>query len=849
MKVLPSFYFFAFLFFALLPSFSHSQNISSPKDFLGYELGESFTWHHQVISYFESVAEASPKVSLVPYGQSVEGRPLMVAVVSAEQNLAQIETLKKNNRIRTGLQSGKLSGKQLPIIWLSYNIHGNESVSTEAAMKTLYTLLTGSDQQWLEELIIVIDPCLNPDGRERYVNWYKHVRNLTPNVLSNSIEHHEPWPGGRYNHYLFDLNRDWCWQTQVESQQRAKLFRQWMPHVHVDFHEMGANASYYFGPAAKPYHEVVNEWQTEFQQLVGKNHARYFDQNGWLFFTKETYDLLYPSYGDTWPTFQGSVGFTYEQGGSGAAGLRLKLANGDTLSLADRIAHHFTTGISTIETAFVHRDQLLKEFNTYFQKAQNNPPGPFKGFVIKAENANSSVQHLLQLLDNNQIQYERVKESGKSYRGYDYETDAESSYTLQANDIVISAYQPQANLVKVLFEPNTYLEDSLTYDLTAWSLPYAYNLSAFASKEKMSFATDKSVSVPIIQPQASQAALSYLVEWNDVSDATFLAALHQKKIKARYSTNSFQLQGKSFDRGTLILSKADNPHPDFEKKLLSLAEEHQQTLIPTQSGFVDDGKDLGSRTVQLVSQPKIALINGPGVTPASFGEMWHYFEQVLDYPVTVIHSSYLSDVSIASYDLVILCSGNYDKFQSQLMLYLSQGGKIIALERSINTFTKSSKDKPATTLLGKALAEYKKAQKKKEEEKKKKEDPVLMLKKYENRERARLSNFVAGSIYRINMDASHPLSFGIGPTYYSIKRSNTVYPFLPNNGWNVGVINTSKPVSGFTGSTLREKLNKSLSIGVERVGKGQLIYLTDSPILRGFWHSGKLLLGNAIFLM
>lgn len=844
MKYLSVFY--CIIFFSLS---AIGQNITSPKDFLGYELGEAFTRHHRVVEYFQRVAAQSSRVQLIPYGSSQEGRSLMIAVISSEENLQKIEQIKKNNLIKTGLQEGDIQGEQMPIVWLSYNIHGNESVSTEASMKTLYTLLTKEDVRWLDEMVIVIDPCINPDGRDRYVNWYKQVRNLKPNFSTSSQEHHEPWPGGRFNHYLFDLNRDWCWQTQIESQQRARLYHQWMPHVHVDFHEMGPNSPYFFGPAAKPYHEVVTSWQREFQHLTGKNHARYFDENGWLYFTKETYDLLYPSYGDTWPTYQGAIGFTYEQGGSGRAGLGLKLGNGDTLTLGDRLAHHFTTGMSTIETAFEHQDKLLEEFNRYFSNAVSDPPGPYKSYVIKAGNSVASVQHLLQLMDQNKIRYHAAGKKSKSYSGYDYATNKIVSYTLKEGDIVISASQPQANLVKVLFEPQTMLEDSLTYDLTAWALPYAYNLQTFATKEKISSTTVHSPMV--FSPNTSQAQkpIAYLVRWEDVSDVRFLAALQLNNIKTRYSTIPIEVNEDKFERGTLIITRTDNPKANFDQKLLEIANEHQQQLIPTLTGFADEGKDFGSRSVQFISKPKVALINGQGVSPTSFGEMWHYFEQVLGYPVTVIQTNYLSEVSLSRYDIIVLTSGSFDKFRSQLMNFLNQGGKIIALERSISTFVRGTKDQPSKTLLGKALADYQKKLDKEAAERKKKDDPSTLLKPYENRERARLSNFVAGSIYRVSMDASHPLSFGIGSTYYSIKRSSSVYPFLPSNGWNVGVIKEPKPVSGFTGYKLRKRLTQSLSIGVERVGRGQLIYMTDSPIIRGFWHNGKLLLGNAIFLM
>ncbi|MEL6135211.1 MAG: M14 family zinc carboxypeptidase, partial [Bacteroidota bacterium] len=305
------------LLVSFLPSWGQ---IPTPDEYLGYPLGSQFSRHHQIVGYFETVASQSPKVQLLPYGQTNEGRPLVVAVMTSESNMANLEQIRQSNLSATGMQEVSAGEKRLPIVWLSYNIHGNEASASEAALKTLYEFATHDTANWLDNVVLIIDPCINPDGRDRYVNWYRQASNLQPNVRPESWEHIEPWPGGRVNHYLFDLNRDWCWQSQVESYQRAQLYHQWMPQVHVDYHEQMPDAPYFFGPAAEPMHKVITPWQRKFQEYIGRNHAKYFDQNGWLYFTREIFDLLYPSYGDTWPTFQGAIGFTYEQGGHGRAG-------------------------------------------------------------------------------------------------------------------------------------------------------------------------------------------------------------------------------------------------------------------------------------------------------------------------------------------------------------------------------------------------------------------------------------------------------------------------------------------------------------------------------------------------
>ena len=328
--------------------------LKSPAGFLGYELGDHFTAHHLVVAYYEHVTKSESNVKAVYYGKTYENRPLMAAIVSSEENMSILDDLRRDNLKRAGIMEGKPSGKKVGIVWLSYNVHGNEANSTEAAMKTLYALADKNNkatQRWLENTIVILDPCINPDGRDRYANWYRMTGNRWPDADPMAREHMEPWPGGRTNHYYFDLNRDWAWQTQTESEARIKLYNQWLPHVHVDFHEQGMNSPYYFAPAAEPFHEYITDWQRELQTMIGKNHAKYFDKNNWLYFTKEVFDLLYPSYGDTYPTYNGAIGMTYEQAGGGRGGLAVETEDGDTLTLEDHLTHHHTTSLSTVEVA------------------------------------------------------------------------------------------------------------------------------------------------------------------------------------------------------------------------------------------------------------------------------------------------------------------------------------------------------------------------------------------------------------------------------------------------------------------------------------------------------------------
>ena len=814
-----------------------AQELKSTTDFLGYKLGEKFTFHHRVIDYFEHVANNSKKVELQQYGVTPEGRMLMIAIVSSEKNIAQIEAIREANIER--VFDGSKNPKQLPIIWLSYNVHGDEAAATEAALATLESLVSDDEtiQKWLEEVIVIIDPCINPDGRDRYSMWINQVTNFPSNPDISALEHHQPWPGGRFNHYLFDLNRDWAWQEQYESQVRVNLYQQWMPHIHVDFHEMGYQSSYFFAPAADPMHEIITNWQREFQVHIGRGNANYFDKNGWFYFTKEVYDLLYPSYGDTWPIFNGAIGFTYEQGGSGRAGIAVEQETGQILTLAQRLEHHKTTGLSTIETAFNYRKKLLEEFNNYFAEARENPKGKFKTYVVKNTD-NEKIEALKNLLTNQKITFGHAGQQGVSYHGFDYFTKENVTFTLSESDLLIHTNQTQSKLLNVLFEPETKLQDSLTYDLTAWALPYVFGLQTYGTEEVLQVVASESTELPLNEA-IDEGMFAYVATWKNLKDIQFLSAAIDAGLKVRFLNKPTTIEGKYFERGSIILAKADNPNADFVETLNLVTTRlnyHGGKAVKT--GMVEIGSDLGASAVQYIKPPKVALLGGSGVSPTAFGEVWHYMEEKIKYPVSILHTEYFQQVEMDNYDVLIVVNGQYNglRLNSKIMDFVRNGGRVISLGNSNQIFVNESE-----TQLGKAVL----AARNREEFG---YNPTG-LKRYENRERDDISNTVAGAIYKVFLDNTHPLAYGYDTTMYVIKQNKYVYPLLRSNSWNVGMFTENSHVSGFVGANLKPKIPQTMAFAVERHGRGNIVYMSDSPIFRGFWYSGNLILANAIFFV
>jgi hypothetical protein len=829
--------------FIAITSFAQLQ---SPEQFLGYKIGSRYTPHYKIVNYFNYLAKQMPDlVKLEQYGETNEGRPLLLAFISTKENITNLENIRQNNLKLAGFGADKASAseKAPAIIWMSYNVHGNEPSSSEASMLTIYELLNPSNTKtkgYLQNTVVVIDPCMNPDGRDRYVNWFNQMVGKKANPNPASREHSEPWPGGRSNHYNFDLNRDWAWQTQIESQQRMAKYNEWLPQIHVDFHEQSYNNPYYFAPAAEPFHEVITAWQRNFQTTIGRNNAKYFDENGWLYFTKEQFDLFYPSYGDTYPLYNGAIGMTYEQGGNNRGGLAVITDAGDTLTLYDRVMHHFTTGISTIEVASQNADKLVKEFHSYYNNAVNSPFGDFKSYVIKADDGDR-VDRLKKLLNRNKILWSYLQVNNAQLNGLNYLTGKQENFKAEIGDIVVNANQPKSNLLKVLFERVSKLSDSATYDITAWSLPFAYGLETYGVKNYIT-TTTKTNPDSITTFALPPTTYGYVVQWNGMSSAKFLTIVLQKGLKVRYAERSFKIGAEDFDKGSLILTKAGNNTlaQPLEQIIKSAAEQANVRVYAVSSGLVDKGFDFGSDKVHVIKSPRVALLAGKEVSSLSMGEIWHLFDQQLNYPVSLINVSDLQKVSWNSFDVLIIPDGEYDFFtekntNDELKNWVKRGGKIIAIESTVMQMSK---------------AEWGIKPKVADDDKK---DDVIkgdysLLHHYENRERDVLVNSIPGSIFKVELDNTHPLAFGYPDYYYTLKQDENIYEFM-KEGWNVGVLRKDNYIAGFTGSKTKEKLKDGLLFGVQELGKGKVVYLADNPLFRSFWENGKLLFCNAVFMV
>ncbi len=534
---------------------------------------------------------------------------------------------------------------------------------------------------------------------------------------------------------MFDLNRDWAWQTQAESSQRIAFYNKFMPHVHADFHEMGAESSFFFPPGAKPWHEVITPWQHEFHTLVGKENARLFDQESRLYFTKETFDLFCPSFGDTWPLFNGALGFTYEQGGGGMSGL---------------------------------------------------------------------------------------------------------AYKKELGDILISAYQPQSRLMQVLFEPDSKASDSLSYDLSAWALPYAYNLRAYAIEEQIKPFEGTTEDHPDVKSTMPEKPYGYIISHSDFNVLKFISSLHLKNVRIRQFLKPVKIEEDTYERGSFAITRGDNAVLGEKLDLIvrEQAEKMAVKIKPLISGLATGGIDLGSEYTPLIKKPVVAVLGGRDASSSQTGELWYFFEQDLEYPVSVIDAEDFLRADQEKYDVLIVPSGSFTDIKDTIVHFARSGGRVILLERAISIFA-AEKSTSLYKSIETRTAEQKAALKQVTS------SDTVHLKKFSEANRYSLSERSAGSIYRIAVDTTNPYGFGLGKEWFIMKRSQS-YPFL-TKGHNVGYILESEPVSGFAGYKFRKEVKNTMVIGSESIGKGEVIYITDDPYFRAFWKSGRTLLWNSVF--
>jgi hypothetical protein len=830
--------------FALLLSVSAAvaQQVPTPDEFLGYTLGTQFTPHHRILDYFDELDRRSELVSVERFGQTYEGRPLAIAVITSAKNRAQLEQIRRDvGTLARGEGNVDEIARRTPaIVWLAFGVHGNESSSAEAAMAVASTLLR-DEQRLLDDMIVVIDPLQNPDGRERYIEWYRRTRGMQPNPAVESFEHSEPWPGGRYNHYMIDMNRDWAWQSQRETQARVALYQQWNPQVLVDFHEMGSQSTYFFPPDAKPINANLPRDVEKWLETFGRANADAFTKQSWPFFVAELFDLFYPAYGDSWPALRGAVGMTYEVAGGGRGGVTVEREDGSLLTLADRILRHYTTGMTTLRTAALNHEELLR----YTYTAARTPMETGKNvFLLLPGSPNFG--KLVDLLQRQGVRVDMLT-AGTSLRATRIDREVTESRTFPAGTAVITTRQPLGALVQALLERNAsfskgFLEEQREkaladesddfYDISAWSLPLAMNVEGYVTTAPV---TGTAQYRPLTATPFRTAAYGYLIDGYDPNLYRFAGRLLAAKLRFSVSTSDVPVGDITHARGSLVILKGGNV-ADLDAQLETLARETGVTVIPLQSGWTG-GVGFGSERIRLVRNPKIALVGGNGTSATSYGMLWHTLDVDTPIPHTILPAESLRNADLSRYEVLLFPDGSYaDRLGrsgvDRVKAWVSGGGTIVAVGGA-NAFLRE-KDVEVSKL--------------KPWEAPKKKEGAADADDAAQTSESRYTDFrIPGAAFRTSMNDRSFLTFGVQSSPTVLIEGSSAFQPATKHIDNIVTIDAKDPlVSGVAWPESLERLKGAPFLVRETFGRGQVITFADEPHFRLFWRGTLPLLLNAV---
>jgi hypothetical protein len=637
---------------------------------VGHRPGERITSPEEALRYIQTLAQAAPdRVRLVEYARSWEGRPLVYAVVTSAANMARIDAVQADlARLGTGTAPAQLSNL-LPVTWLSYGVHGDEISSTDAALSLAYHLLASENDALVDRIlgssVVIIDPSQNPDGRGRFVNSFRAQLGIQPSADRYTAAADQPWPGGRFNHYLFDLNRDWFALTQPETRGKVAAVQQWQPVVLVDAHEMGGDESYFFPPAADPFNPNITRGQRDKQVLLGRNIAGWMDRFGQPYFTREVFDAFYPGYGDTWPTLNGAIAMTFEQGS--ARGLLWERNDGTLLTYADTVRNQFISTLATAQTVAENASLFLNDYAEYRRSAAAGQAGTGT-YLVDLGSRRWNAEQLGRRLAHQGIAVTRVtgpaSACGRSY---------------PAGYLAISRSQPAARLIRSLLDANTDLPPDFValqegrrsrdlphelYDTTAWSVGMMSGVDVALCGSAVSNGTTVTPDEPVAPRVEEAGAFGLAVRWTDSGQARLVSLALARGLVGRATDEGFAVGGRQFGRGTVVFTRADNP--DRIDELTVLAREIGAETLALESGWVDTGPNLGSDSFARLAAPQVAMLWDNGVDPLSAGGLRYTLEQRLGVPVAPIRTRTVQRADLSRYDVLVVPDGQYAREPSVL---------------------------------------------------------------------------------------------------------------------------------------------------------------------------------------
>ncbi len=815
-----------------LPSdVSYDPSIPTPKEVLGYHPGEWHASHDQIIYYMRTLAEASDRAVLQEYAKSNEGRPLMYLIFTSQNNHSNLDQIRAEHvKLTDPSQSGSLNTDNMPIVmWLGYAVHGNEASTANAAILTAYHLAAAQGSEMDELLgnsVVIVDPALNPDGVNRFASWVNGHRSHVINPDPNDREYREAWPGGRTNHYWFDLNRDWMPLVQPESRGRIQRFHEWKPNIVTDHHEMGTNSTFFFQPGipARKFPHTP-EKNVELTHKMAKFHAEYFDEIGSLYYSEESFDDFYVGKGSTYPDVNGSVGILFEQASSRGHAQENQFG---ILTFPMTIKNHFTVSLSSLASGIAHKKEFLDYQREFYQSAANLASRDSeKAFVFGSDKDAVKNFELLNLLTQHQIEVYELKNSltkqGKRF-------SPGSAYVVPLN-------QPQYRFAKSLFETRTSFNDSLFYDVSTWTLPLAYNLNyASLGRDYNSGLLGDKIEDPQ-QPEGklegSKGAYAYAIEPYGYYAFRAIHRLLEEGVVVQMLHETHTDTKRTYPRGTMIIPVGvqEDKRDFIESTIDTIVKEDAVDVFAITTGLAVNGVDLGSRSNTKVEELKVAVLVDGGMSSYEAGEVWHLFDQRLKMKITLLPITRVNFMDLSRYNRIVIGNGNLsairDSGVENLKKWIQNGGVVIAWKNG----GKWLSDKEITRVA------Y---------EKTNNEDKSY--KPYDKLNEYRGAQVTGGTIFEARIDLTHPLAYGLENDRIPLFRNHNLVMEKSKNAYANPLVYTSSPLlSGYVSEENLERFKDSPAATISAVGRGRVITLTDNPNFRGFWWGTNKIFMNALF--
>ena len=844
-------------------------SIPTLKSVLGFDFGERITSHSQMETYLAALAKASSRIKMEKIGETYEGRALYYLLISSPENISRLEDLRVDNlkltdpRITSESEARGIIENHPVWVGLSYSVHGDEHSGVEAGLAMAYYLLASNDPETLTLLkncVVLIDPMQNPDGRQRFIDFFYSTIGKNPSADINSAEHNEVWPGGRENHYLFDMNRDWTVLSQKETLARIQAYRKYRPQIYIDLHEMGENSTYFFPPPSMPHNPNLPQSMEKWWQILGKAVGGMFDQNNIRYYSMEHFEFWYPGYGDSWPAYNGAVAGTYEQGS--VRGLVVKRKDGVTVDYKDAIWHHFLSSLATCKMGSDNRKAKLQDFYDFHARAvQEGRTGSVREYIFPRSSDPSAADRLVEKLLWQGIE---VKQADCDFKGAagGYMNDKTEPRNFQKGDYVVTLDQPLKHLIQVVLEKEqpfnkSFLEQeekrkenrehSEIYDITAWSLPLAYNIESYWSAAPLPSCLKPVTQIVPPAVAMQPATYAYLLNYTTNQNIAAVMDLLNSGVRVYFSRLPFTQKGRSYRAGSFVIFVKDNP-PDLQKRLTDIAKRTGISFDATETGWTEEGPDLGSSDIRFLEKPRVAVLTNNPTDPAAYGTIAYLFDQRYNLPFTAIQTYILGDVDLNDYNVLILPSDGWQSYSDvftsntveKLKPWLQSGGTLIAIQGAASFLIDNGK----LTKISK-ISRFLKNTTEAAPEKEEKKDSAGGG---EEEKPTEAPDYVMGSIARGNLNLQHFLGYGYSSAAIPVfVYSDNVFVPPVNSIPVVAYADADKlKVAGHFWEITKKRLEHKAYLTEEPVGKGHVILFAEDPNFRAYWEGLTKLFFNGI---